>query len=164
MFNHLVKAGLSEDFAYVISFNAAPMANTVEDALKYGFKDQRGGHRAWRLFSLPALKNFLDRDFGPELDRGVDAPWRTHQGLYGGVDLCIPTGVSTNPPFGADLYNDPIFRELLRKYRKADEKEEGYRPPNPFSQPAPIKKEDDLSYQEIIDVAAPYLRKEGYKA
>lgn len=163
LFNYVVSKGYSGDVAYPLTFNTSRQTNRLEDELLAPVRCSGGGHRAWKLFTTAAYGRFVRGDFG--LDPKATMA-RARATLYGGAKLCgmedrARDSITFNHVF-LELVKDADFVDALRSFRAASTKTEGYKPPNPFSiRPVATPSANELSFNEAIEVALPYLTTKG---
>lgn len=150
------------DLAYVLAFTTQPLAPDLEQAWNSPVLNGGASHRAWPLFQLKSLKNFLTGEFHIP-DTKLNEPWRTHGGLYGGAKLCqVEHDYSTTyRSFVQDALAYDDIREELSVYRKSTTQGEMYRPPNPFARkPSSYTiRLNDATLREVVDVIIPALKK-----
>ena len=150
------------DLSYVLSFNTAFMANSLDKAWSSPVLNGGGGHRAWCLFQLESLRNFLTGEFHfPNAVLGQ--LWTTYGGLYGGANLCKanPTYTTHATSFVQEAIADEDIRDALSEYRKSTTQGEMYRPPNPFARPTAAygMRANDATFKEVVECIIPALKK-----
>lgn len=152
------------DLAYVLSFNTTFNANTLDKWWDSPVLNGGASHRAWSLFQLGSLKNFLAGEFHIPKDK-LKQLWSHHAGLYGGIGLCKATQSYSpqHPSFIQDVLEDEDIRNELSEYRKSASSGEMYRPPNPFARTAGITlfRPNDATFREVVECLIPAMKKKG---
>lgn len=158
MFNDIYSK-VGGDLAYILSFNTVFNAVTLEHWLNSPVLNGGASHRAWPLFNLRSLQNYLNGKFGFTGDQ----PFTTHAGLYGGAKLCGAVNdysMHMESFVQGALSHDDIRKELS-EYRVQNTSGEMYRPPNPFAKKTPnqVMRPNDATFREVVEVIIPSMKK-----
>lgn len=163
MFNELYDK-IGGELAYVLSFNTSFNAMTLEQWWSSAVLNGGAFHRAWPLFQLKSLQNFLNGDF--HFSKGqLKRPWCNYAGLYGGAKLCeaVHDYTTTSRSFVQDALEYEEIRGALSEYRKTQASGEAYRPPNPFKVNPSVRlmRTNDATFREVVDCLIPAMMKKG---
>lgn len=174
-FEELTKKGINGNIAYLFCFCSTFSASERNNTLFIC----KTGHRAFPVFQIDSLRNFLIGELGDVSDdkKYLEAEYhyRVNQSIYGVSQMfhtkkdwsrvnpnVISSGRTEFPTAVTDLIlNDDAFKKAFRDYRKEQTSGDLYKPPNPFvssiknrpSQPY------EVSYDELFDFIVPYINK-----
>lgn len=155
------------DLAYVLAFNTGYVEFSRRMTQVIG--NQGASHRAFPLFDVESLGNFLRGDFGVQLDLDKDKLFsQGHPGMYGGVKYCKNTftrgwsALDRENNFAEELYlKDEKFKAATEEYRREGEGPVIYHPPNPFTYQVPKQLPHQFTFKEVLEFVLPYMKKEG---
>lgn len=151
-FDAFVGMGLSKEAAYMLCFNGNISICIKLHDEDSTYIDHHSGHRAFHVGGVKTIESFSKK--GPHLIRSKGS-FKTSATIYGAS--------ATHPSkdtLQSSLKEFPDLLKSLQDYRKPL-KEEGYVPPNPFTQVKSKRKPDFFSHKEVWEVLVPFLISKG---